>query len=215
MPATAILLLALALPAAAQTADYGAVHGTVLNYDDTPLPGGEVQLTSREEDFSANVGLNGQFAIHARPGIYSIKVTRPGIIPFQRAQIVVRAGGVVNLHVRPVFDNPDPSVHYYSFAVPGVIELGAVLRRVDRIRPDPRETFGQDYMMLSFDSLSLYARNIDCDRRTLHCTAMGDAWMEIGHEDGVRREHAPKIEIDLAKRLVLIYGEEGARELPF
>jgi hypothetical protein len=127
----AFLVFALILPAAAQTADYGAVHGTVLNADDPPLPNGQVQLTSREEDFSAKVGPDGRFALHARPGIYSLKIIRPGIIPFQRAQIVVRAGSVVNLNVRPVFDEPDPGVHYYSFAVPGVIELGAVLRHVD------------------------------------------------------------------------------------
>ena len=48
----AFLVFALILPAAAQTTDYGAVHGTVLNSDDTPLPDGEVQLTSREEDFT-------------------------------------------------------------------------------------------------------------------------------------------------------------------
>ncbi len=64
---------------------------------------------------------------------------------------MVRAGAIVNLNVRPVFDNPDPGVHYYSFAVPGVVELGAVLRRVDR---------GPDAMMLSFDSLSVYAHTI-------------------------------------------------------
>jgi len=129
--------LGLASPATPQTSDYGAVHGTVLNYDDTALPGGDVQMTSREEDFTTKIGPDGRFALHTRPGIYSIKVTRPGIIPFERAQIVVRAGAVVNLNVRPVFDNPDPSVHYYSFVVPGVIELGAVLRRVDVMRTGP------------------------------------------------------------------------------
>src|SRR5881227_2127097 len=92
------VLLGLASPAGAQIADYGAVHGTVLNYDDTPLPGGEVQMTSREEDFTTKVGPDGRFALHIRPGIYSIKITRPGIIPFERAQIVVRAGTVVNLN---------------------------------------------------------------------------------------------------------------------
>jgi hypothetical protein len=202
----AILAFALTLPAAAQTADYGAVHGTVLTIDDAPLPGGEVQLTSREEDFSAKVGPDGKFALHARPGIYSLKVIRPGIIPFQRAQIVVRAGSVVNLNVRPVFDNPDPGVHYYSFAVPGAIELGAVLRRVDH---------GPDDMMLSFDSLSVYARNIECFPRTLHCTATGDARIEIGQDDGVHRDRAPRIEIDLPQRAAALYGDESPRELKF
>jgi hypothetical protein len=203
---TAFLVFALTLSAAAQTADYGAVHGTVLNSDDTPLPNGEVQLTSREEDFTAKVGPDGHFALHARPGLYSLKVTRPGIIPFQRAQIVVRAGSVVNLNVRPVFDNPDPGVHYYSFAVPGVIELGAVLRRVDH---------GPDEMMLSFDSLSVYARTIECFPRTLHCTAAGGARIEIGQEDGVHRDRAPRVEIDLPKRTASLYGDEGVRELLF
>ena len=202
----AILVLALILPAAAQIAAYGAVHGTVLNGDDTALPSGDVQLTSREEDFTAKVGPDGRFAIHARPGLYSLKVTRPGIIPFQRAQIVVRAGSVVNLNVRPVLDNPDPGVHYYSFAVPGVIELDAVLRRVDH---------GPDDIMLSFDSLSVYARNIECFPRTLHCTATGDARIEIGEEDGVHRDRAPRIEIDLPKRAVSLYGDESPRELKF
>lgn len=202
----AILIFALILPAAAQIADYGAVHGTVLNDDDTPLPGGEVQLTSRGEDFSAKVGPDGHFAVHCRPGIYSLKVTRPGIIPFQRAQIVVRAGAVVNLNVRPVLDTPDPGVHYYSFAVPGVIELGAVLRRVDR---------GPNDMMLSFDTLSVYARTIECDRRTLHCTAAGGARIEIGLDDSVHRDRAQKIEIDLPKRAASLYGDESPRELKF
>ncbi len=174
--------------------------------DDTPLPGGEVQLTSREEDFTAKVGPDGRFVLHARPGIYSLKVTRPGIIPFQRAQIVVRAGSVVNLNVRPVFDDPDPGVHYYSFAVPGVIELGAVLRRVDR---------GPYDMMLSFDSLSVYASHIECFPRTLHCTATGNARIEIGKEDGVQRDRAPRIEIDLPQRAASLYGDESPRELKF
>jgi hypothetical protein len=202
----AFLVFALILPAAAQTADYGAVHGTVLNADDPPLPNGQVQLTSREEDFSAKVGPDGRFALHARPGIYSLKIIRPGIIPFQRAQIVVRAGSVVNLNVRPVFDEPDPGVHYYSFAVPGVIELGAVLRHVDH---------GPYDMMLSFDSLSVYARNIECFPRTLHCTATGDARIEIGQEDGVHRDRAARIEIDLPKRAASLYGDESSRELKF
>lgn len=202
----AFLFFALILPVAAQTTDYGAVHGTVLNSDDTPLPNGEVQLTSREEDFTANVGPDGRFAIHVRPGIYSLKVTGPGRIPFQRAQIVVRAGAVVNLYVRPVFDNPDPGVHYFSFAVPGVIELGAVLRRVDQ---------GPHDMMLSFDSLSVYASNIECFPRTLHCTATGGARIEIGEEDSVHRDRAPRIEIDLPNRAVSLYGDESFRELKF
>ena len=57
----AFLVFALALLAAAQSADYGAIHGTVLNSDNTPLPNGEVQLTSREEDFTAKVGPDGRF----------------------------------------------------------------------------------------------------------------------------------------------------------
>jgi len=202
----AFLVFALILPAVAQTADYAALHGTVVDSGDTSLPGGEVQLTSREEDFSAKVGPDGHFALHLRPGIYSLKVTRPGIITFQRAQIVVRAGAVVNLNVRPVFDNPDPGVHYYSFTVPGAIELGAVLRRVDR---------GPSGMMLSFDSMSVYASNIECFPRTLHCTASGGARIEIGQDDGVHRDRAPSIEIDLLKRTVSLYGAESPRELKF
>jgi hypothetical protein len=108
--------------------------------------------------------------------------------------------------VRPVFDEPDPGVHYYSFAVPGVIELGAVLRHVDH---------GPYDMMLSFDSLSVYARNIECFPRTLHCTATGDARIEIGQEDGVHRDRAARIEIDLPKRAASLYGDESSRELKF
>ncbi len=108
--------------------------------------------------------------------------------------------------MRPVLDTPDPGVHYYSFTVPGVIELGAVLRRVER---------GPNDMMLSFDTLSVYARTIECDRRTLHCTAAGDARIEIGQDDGVHRDRAPKIEIDLLKRAASLYGDESPRELKF
>jgi hypothetical protein len=199
----------------AQNSNYGAIHGLVLNYDGTPLPGGEVELTSREEDFSGMVGPDGKFNLYARPGLYSIKVTRPDILPFQRAQIVVRAGSIVNLNVRPVFKDPDPGLHYYSFSVPGQIELGAVLRRVDRKRPAPLNSFGQDYYMLSFDSLSAYAQKLACDRRTLSCQAEGDVWIEIGDDRGIREEHASKMEVDLVKRLLFLYRHDTEETIPF
>jgi hypothetical protein len=211
----AAALFAFSDGATAQDADYGAVHGIVLDYDDTPLGGGEVQLTSREEQFSAPISPDGRFSLHARPGLYSIVVMRPGIVPFQRAQIAVRAGSIMNLNVRPVFDHPDPGVHYFSFVVPGKPEMGAVLRRVDLLRPGARDSFGPDYMMLTYDTLSVYARSIACDRRFLRCTAEGNALIEIGGEDGVSAEHAERAEIALVGRRVALTRGENSAELPF
>jgi hypothetical protein len=199
----------------AQTADYGAVHGVVLRYDGTPLLGGEVELSSREEDFAVQVGPDGKFNLHARPGVYSLKVTEPGILPFQRAQIVIRAGSVVHLNIRPVFADPDPNLHYFSFSVPGPIQLGAVMRRVDLIRPKPRESFGQDYPMLSYDSLSVYAQSLECDRRSLRCEAEGNVLIEMGTEDGVRTERASKVEILLTQRTLILTREESVEAIGF
>jgi hypothetical protein len=189
------LLVWLAFPVvevSAQSADYGAVHGVVLRYDGTPLPGGEVELSSREEDFAVQVAPDGTFSLHARPGVYSLKVTQPEILPFQRAQVVLRAGSVIHLNIRPVFAHPDPGLHYFSFGVPGPLQLGAVMRRVDRVRPTGLNHFDQDYAMLSYDTLSVYARTLDCDRRTLRCQADGDVWIEMNTDTGVRTERAPR-----------------------
>jgi hypothetical protein len=199
----------------AQNTDYGAVHGAVLRYDGTPLSGGEVELRSREEDFTGKVGPDGKFSLHARPGIYSLKITHPAILPFQRAQIVIRAGGIVNLNVHPVFHDPDPGLHYYSFSVPGPIELGAVMRHVDLTRPDPGKTFGQDYPMLSYDSLSVYAQKLDCDRRSLSCRAEGDVLIEIGTEEGVRTERASRADIGLTQRTITLTREESTEDIRF
>jgi len=211
-----IALLPGILPAVhAQKADYGAVHGVVLHYDGTPLAGGEVELSSREEDFTAKVDARGRFSLHARPGVYSIRVDNPSILPFQRAQIVLRAGSVVNLNVRPVFKDPDPGMRYFSFPLPGPFMLAAVIRRVDRIRENPGEDFGQDYVMLSDDTLSVYAHKLDCDRRTLKCLAEGDARVEIGTEDGIRTERAPRIEIGLTDRTLTLTRGESVEEITF
>lgn len=199
----------------AQTAEYGAVHGVVLRYDGTPLAGGEVELTSREEDFTVEAGPDGKFNLHARPGIYSLKVTQPEILPYQRAQIVVRAGSVVNVNVRPVFAHPDPGLHYFSFTVPGPLQLGAVMRRVDAVRADPGRSFGQDYAMFSYDSLSVYARNLECDRRYQKCEAEGDVLIEMGGEDGVRTERASKVEMLLTERTLLLTRGESVEEIGF
>jgi len=203
------------VPVSAQTAEYGAVHGLVLRYDGTPLAGGEVELTSREEDFTVEAGPDGKFNLHARPGIYSLKVTQPEILPYQRAQIVVRAGSVVNLNVHPVFAHPDPGLHYFSFTVPGPRQLGAVMRRVDAVRADPGRRFGQDYAMFSYDSLSIYARNLECDRRYQKCEAEGDVLIEMGGEEGIRTEHVSKVEILLTERTLLHTRGESVEEIGF
>jgi hypothetical protein len=203
------------IDAPAQSADYGAVHGVVLRYDGTPLRGGEVEFTSRDEDFSVQVGPDGEFSLHARPGVYSLKVTQPEILPFQRAQIVLRGGSVIHLNIRPVFAHPDPGLHYFSFGVPGPLQLGAVMRRVDRVRPRARTTFDQDYAMLSYDTLSVYAQSLDCDRRTLRCQADGDVWIEMNSDDGVRIERAPKVQIQLTERILVVTRGETAEEIAF
>ena len=195
--------------------DVGALHGVVLGYDGAPLAGGEVELNSREESFTVKVGGGGKFNVYAHPGIYSLKVTRSGMVPYQRAQIVLRPGSVANVHVRPVLSDPDPKLHYFSFGVPGPRQLGAVLRSVERVRPGPRTTFAQDWVMLSYDTLVVYAKTLSCDRRNFRCLAEGGVVTEISTDEGVKMEQAARAEIRLPENLLLIYKEDTAEERKF
>jgi hypothetical protein len=203
----AALLLLLAAFAAAQELNHGVLRGQVLDYAEQSLAGGEVTLSSREEEFSAPIDRGGRFELAARPGVYSVKVEHAGYLPYQRAQVVIRAGGITNINVRLIAAEPDPGLHYFSFGVPGPIGLGAVLRRVDQIRPQ-RSEFGQDYMMLSYDTLAIYAPSIECDRRNFKCITEGPVVLEISNDDGITILRASKVEPDLMnRRLQIIQGE--------
>jgi len=189
----------------------GWVHGTVLDDNDHPAGGGEVDLYSRENEFTAAVDPNGKFMLRVPADVYSIRVTRPDSFVFQRAVVFVAPFSDVYLNVRPVYHaalggpEKESQIHYFSFTGPGRMQYGAVLRSVE----------GQDTQMLTYDSMAVYARIINCDRRSFMCIAEGSPSVEFGTTSGVRQERAARIEIDMAKRKVLLYSEDAVDQIEF
>jgi hypothetical protein len=195
----------------------GWLHGTVLDDHDQPAGGGEVELVSRENEFTAAVGPDGKFTLRVPPDIYSIRVRRPDAFLYQRSVLFIGAFDDVHLNVRPVYHaalapgSSETSIHYFSFTGPGRMQYGAVLRSLDvRAVPD-----GKQSMMLTYDKLAVYARLITCDRRTFICTAEGSPAVELGSPSGVRVARPARVEIDMAKRMVFLYTEDAVEDVEF
>jgi hypothetical protein len=85
------------------------------------------------------------------------------------------------------------------------MQFGAVIRSVD----------GIDAMMLTFDTLSVYARSINCDRRTFICTVEGSPMIEVSNPGGIQQKRATRMEIDMRKREIFLYSEEAAEDISF
>jgi hypothetical protein len=214
----AIALIALAVahqPLSAQrlpqdVVNMGWLRGTVLDDHDQPVGGGEVELSSRENEFTTTVGPNGKFILKVPPDIYTIRVSRPDALLFQRSVLFIAPFSDFYLNVRPVYRSalapgaPDTAVHYFSFLGPGRMRFGAVVRSVDG-----------GTKMLTFDNLSVYAGSIDCDRRTFVCAVEGSPFIEISSPTGIQLKRAARMELDLRKREIFLYSEDMTEDLSF
>jgi hypothetical protein len=98
--AAAVLLLALAVPAAAQL-QTGDIYGTTVDEQKHPLPGVTVTLTSSVSAPQVQQsGSNGQFRfLQLYPGRYSLKADLQGFSPVEVQDIVVRVGANSEIQV--------------------------------------------------------------------------------------------------------------------
>jgi len=214
-----ILLIAtgfLAFSGEAVQAGTATLEGQALDYNNRPVPGGQVQLVSRMHYYTTTADAQGRFKFQVPADFYSLRMSTADSLFYQRAPMALGRGRTVFVTVRPVFRPsqpanapllPDPKIHYRSFPVQGPSQLGAVLRTTEHPEGEPLSFFSQDYPMLSYDTLAVYAPEIEMNRFTNVCTATGGVVIELGTDLAPR--HATRAVIDLNHRRISIDGRES------
>lgn len=92
-----VILIALAGLAAAQ-ATLGIIKGRVLDETGAVIPGAAVSITSGRFTRTVTSGNDGSYTVVGIPtGIYTVKVTSPGMAAYQASNVQVNAGGSLNL----------------------------------------------------------------------------------------------------------------------
>jgi hypothetical protein len=90
---SAVGFLFLALAAAGQGQN-GTITGAVTDPDSKPIAGAQVQAKNeRGAQFQAKTSANGSYSLAQLPaGTYSVAIMSPGLLPFSKEQVAVKAG---------------------------------------------------------------------------------------------------------------------------
>ena len=183
-----LLLLGVGRGGADDVTDIGWVHGRCLDSHGSVIPGIHVTFASRTHRREMISDAEGRVNCAVPPGQYSVIANAPNILPYQRAPIQIERGVHKYVIVRPIFVAPtdqsavqNAAVHYQSFTFPG---SGAGMIRFDTVSERGRSrTFRGEHLMLSFDQLSVFAREFDCSADFETCQGTGEVEVFLGRKE--------------------------------
>lgn len=179
----------LLLFALVQASMHGAawLHGAVLDMRGAAIPGIQIRvLSGNREACVTRSDADGKFTCEMAPGRYRITAYGVNILPYRRSSVTMDPEVHRWVVVRPVFVAPsdtnarDPALQYVEDQLTPVHD---VLVRFDSSAQDSDRTiYSGEHLMLSFDTLTVYSRQISCSQPIRLCSAAGDVIVEIGNE---------------------------------
>jgi hypothetical protein len=189
-----------------------AVHreGVIFVYD------GTVTLRSGSHVYTTKVNnRDGSFDFRVPAGIYTLTMEARDYFSYKRAPFNLGRGQTLILNIRPVphaisyGQPPDPVIEHDEMQVTGQPQLFAVVRYEHVAHGGERTVYsGGLWTMLSYDSLSVYAKKFDCNSREAQCIAEGDVIVETQADPKlVSVFFGTRAEIDLANRKLTLTRE--------
>lgn len=188
----------------------GFIHGTVVDPSDAVIVGARVEVSSGEQKCETTSNAEGKFNCQLPPGRYRIIATDPRFFPYRRATVNLEVLAHASLKLRTV---PGPTrgisvphsgddilgdatspVSYQEQAIQGNADV--VVRYHGSEEKEGKIIFRGPYLMLTVDTLAVYADEMTCSNPIRSCTARGSVIAEVGAE----RLEGTVLDLDLSTR---------------
>jgi hypothetical protein len=165
----------------------GQIHGRVIDNWGV-IPGFNIEVVSGDNKCDVVSNGSGEFDCELPKGRYRVVAPIGNYMPYRTATIDIPAGAHRLLIIRPVVRGPtkygpeDPALKYKERAVPGGGGTDVLVRFQSVTRGDQSVVFRGPYLMLSVDTLAIYADEIKCAADFSTCTAVGLVSVDLNDE---------------------------------
>jgi hypothetical protein len=188
----------------------GFIHGTVTDIHGYVIPEARVEVSSPDHECRTASNAEGRFNCELPPGVYDIIATGRSFLQYRRASVTLQAKAHVFLKLRTVpaplaiFSVPPatqaPSGPKIDYRTQKVGSADVLVRYGSLTENGGQITFRGPYLMLTMDTLAVYADELSCSDPIRTCTAKGSVIAELGQEqlDGAA------LDLDLSSRKLVL-----------
>ena len=148
-------------------AQVGFLHGTVRNGSGGIVPSTHVEVASATARCAATSDSQGRFNCELPEGVYLLKAVGVNHIEYRRAPIRVLPSKHKFIVIQPVWVAPsdqdlikDPVLRYES--LPTDASMSVLVQFESKQSEIGAEVFRGEHLMLSYDDLTVYAKEIRC-----------------------------------------------------